>query len=88
MILWRISNHADLKGIGALRLMVNGHQPVVYLAEHPAPAFFGGSCSPRSVENGGPDAPTLRAPVSWGQRRIAAPSLPAVRRGRTAKKVR
>ncbi|MFM0129650.1 RES family NAD+ phosphorylase [Paraburkholderia sediminicola] len=39
MVLWRISNFADLKGIGGLRAPGRWHfagQPVVYLAEHPA----------------------------------------------------
>jgi RES domain-containing protein len=43
MILWRISNFADLKGIGGLRAGGRWHfagQPVVYLAEHPALAFL------------------------------------------------
>ena len=43
MILWRISNYADLKGIGGLRAGGRWHfpgQPVVYLAEHPALAFL------------------------------------------------
>ncbi len=39
MVLWRISNYADLKGVGGLRAPGRWHhagQPVVYLAEHPA----------------------------------------------------
>jgi RES domain-containing protein len=43
MILWRISNYEDLKGIGGLRAGGRWHfpgQPVVYLAEHPALAFL------------------------------------------------
>ncbi|WP_115690157.1 RES family NAD+ phosphorylase [Cupriavidus taiwanensis] len=43
MVLWRISNFADLKGIGGLRAGGRWHyagQPVVYLAEHPALAFL------------------------------------------------
>ncbi|RZT35532.1 RES domain-containing protein [Cupriavidus agavae] len=43
MTLWRISNYADLKGIGGLRAGGRWHypgQPVVYLAEHPALAFL------------------------------------------------
>ncbi|MBI0361524.1 RES family NAD+ phosphorylase [Burkholderia oklahomensis] len=43
MLLWRISNHADLKGIGGLRAAGRWHyagQPVVYLAEHPALALL------------------------------------------------
>ncbi len=43
MILWRISNYADLKGIGGLRAGGRWHfpgQPVVYLAEHPALALL------------------------------------------------
>ncbi|KVQ01376.1 hypothetical protein WJ95_26980 [Burkholderia ubonensis] len=41
--LWRISNCADLKGIGGLRAGGRWHfagQPVVYLAEHPALALL------------------------------------------------
>ncbi|KWK80696.1 RES family NAD+ phosphorylase [Burkholderia ubonensis] len=41
--LWRISNYADLKGIGGLRAGGRWHfagQPVVYLAEHPALALL------------------------------------------------
>jgi RES domain-containing protein len=37
--LWRISNHADLTGIGGLRASGRWHtagRPIVYLAEHPA----------------------------------------------------
>ncbi|WP_156438205.1 RES family NAD+ phosphorylase [Burkholderia sp. BDU5] len=43
MLLWRISNYADLKGIGGLRAAGRWHyagQPVVYLAEHPALALL------------------------------------------------
>jgi len=43
MILWRISNYADLKGVGGMRAGGRWHfpgQPVVYLAEHPALAFL------------------------------------------------
>lgn len=43
MILWRISNFNDLKGLGGLRASGRWHlagQPVVYLAEHPALAFL------------------------------------------------
>src|SRR5260370_41555641 len=43
MVLWRISNFADLKGIGGLRAPGRWHfagQPVVYLAEHPAGALL------------------------------------------------
>ncbi len=43
MILWRISNYADLKGVGGLRAGGRWHfpgQPVVYLAEHPALALL------------------------------------------------
>jgi RES domain-containing protein len=43
MELWRISNYADLKGIGGLRASGRWHfagQPVVYLAEHPASALL------------------------------------------------
>ncbi|MFP3568034.1 RES family NAD+ phosphorylase [Paraburkholderia sp. SIMBA_030] len=43
MVLWRISNYADLKGIGGLRAPGRWHhagQPVVYLAEHPAGALL------------------------------------------------
>jgi RES domain-containing protein len=37
--LWRISNHANLKGIGGVRASGRWHtagRPIVYLAEHPA----------------------------------------------------
>jgi RES domain-containing protein len=43
MVLWRISNYGDLKGIGGLRASGRWHfagQPVVYLAEHPAGALL------------------------------------------------
>lgn len=43
MQLWRISNYADLRGIGGLRAHGRWHlagQPVVYLAEHPALALL------------------------------------------------
>ncbi|KAA1001632.1 RES family NAD+ phosphorylase [Paraburkholderia panacisoli] len=43
MVLWRISNCADLKGLGGLRAPGRWHfagQPVVHLAEHPAGALL------------------------------------------------
>jgi RES domain-containing protein len=43
MILWRISNYADLRGVGGLKAPGRWHyagQPVVYLAEHPAAALL------------------------------------------------
>lgn len=43
MILWRISNHADLSGIGGVKREGRWHnkgRPVVYLAEHPALALL------------------------------------------------
>jgi RES domain-containing protein len=43
MILWRISNYADLAGVGGLRAGGRWHfagQPIVYLAEHPALALL------------------------------------------------
>lgn len=43
MILWRISNFADLQGLGGYRLAGRWHNPgapVVYLAEHPALALI------------------------------------------------
>ncbi|OLL31311.1 hypothetical protein BTH42_12465 [Burkholderia sp. SRS-W-2-2016] len=43
MDLWRISNYADLRGIGGLRAPGRWHfagRPVVYLAEHPAVALL------------------------------------------------
>ncbi|MBC8640676.1 RES family NAD+ phosphorylase [Caballeronia sp. EK] len=43
MVLWRISNYADLKGVGGLRAPGRWHfagRPVVYLAEHPAGALL------------------------------------------------
>lgn len=43
MILWRISNHEDLRGIGGLKVAGRWHhagRPVVYLAEHPALALL------------------------------------------------
>lgn len=43
MVLWRISNFADLAGTGGLRAAGRWHyrgQPVVYLAEHPALALL------------------------------------------------
>lgn len=43
MVLWRISNYADLRGIGGLRAPGRWHfagLPVVYLAEHPAGALL------------------------------------------------
>ncbi|MGH7855745.1 MAG: RES family NAD+ phosphorylase [Candidatus Binatia bacterium] len=39
MTLWRVSNHADLKGLGGLRASGRWHtagRPIVYLGEHPA----------------------------------------------------
>jgi RES domain-containing protein len=43
MVLWRISNYADLRGMGGLRAPGRCHyagQPIVYLAEHPALALL------------------------------------------------
>ena len=43
MVLWRISNYADLRGIGGLRAPGRWHfagQAIVYLAEHPALALL------------------------------------------------
>ncbi|WP_155836914.1 RES family NAD+ phosphorylase, partial [Paraburkholderia mimosarum] len=43
MEFWRISNYADLRGIGGLRASGRWHyrgQPVVYLAENPALALL------------------------------------------------
>ena len=43
MILWRISRHRDLRGIGGLRAAGRWHyagRPIVYLAETPASALL------------------------------------------------
>lgn len=43
MILWRVSNYADLKGLGGMKRAGRWHsigRPVVYLAEHPALALL------------------------------------------------
>ncbi len=43
MRLWRISNHADLQGVGGLRASARWHsrgRPVVYLAESPPGALI------------------------------------------------
>lgn len=43
MVLWRISRHRDLKGIGGLRASGRWHyagRPIVYLAENPASALL------------------------------------------------
>jgi RES domain-containing protein len=43
MVLWRISRHHDLSGIGGLRTAGRWHyagQPVVYLSENPASALL------------------------------------------------
>jgi len=43
LILWRLSNHADLSGLGGLQRSGRWHnakRPVVYLAEHPALALL------------------------------------------------
>lgn len=43
MILWRISNYADLKGLGGLRAEGRWHsagRPIVYLADHSASAIL------------------------------------------------
>jgi RES domain-containing protein len=43
MILWRISNHADLSGMGGLYASARWHtqgKPVVYLAENPPSALL------------------------------------------------
>lgn len=43
MILWRISNYADLSGVGGVRFSARWHskgRPIVYTAEHPALALL------------------------------------------------
>lgn len=43
MVLWRISNHADLLGLGGTKASARWHtagKPVVYLAENPASALL------------------------------------------------
>ncbi len=43
MVLWRISRHQDLNGIGGLRASGRWHypgQPIVYLTENPASALL------------------------------------------------
>jgi RES domain-containing protein len=43
MILWRISNHADLSGVGGLYASARWHtqgRPIVYLAETPSSALL------------------------------------------------
>ncbi|HEY6852191.1 MAG TPA: RES family NAD+ phosphorylase [Terracidiphilus sp.] len=43
MILWRISNYADLLGIGAMEASARWHtagRPLVYLAETPSSALL------------------------------------------------
>jgi RES domain-containing protein len=43
MVLWRISRHRDLTGIGGLRAAGRWHyagQPVIYLSENPASALL------------------------------------------------
>lgn len=43
MILWRVSNYADLRGVGGIKRAGRWHskgRPVVYLAEHPALALL------------------------------------------------
>jgi RES domain-containing protein len=43
MIVWRISNYADLRGLGGLRAEARWHnagRPIVYLADHPASAML------------------------------------------------
>lgn len=43
MFLWRISNYADLSGVGGIRFSARWHskgRPIVYTAEHPALAML------------------------------------------------
>ncbi len=43
MILWRISRHRDLSGVGALRVPGRWHyagQPIIYLTESPSAALL------------------------------------------------
>ena len=43
MILWRISNHATLDGVGGLKFSGRWHtkgRPIVYAADHPASALL------------------------------------------------
>jgi len=69
MVLWRISNYADLRGLGGLRAPGRWHLaggPFVYLAEHPAAALLEilvhAEVSPRaSIAEIGKDA----LPADW-----------------------
>ena len=62
MVLWRISRHRDLSGIGGLRANGRWHylgQPVVYLSEHPAAALLE-VCVHTSASDIPPDFTLLR----------------------------
>lgn len=65
MVLWRISRHRDLSGIGGLRANGRWHyagQPVVYLSESPASALLE-VCVHTAANDVPPDFTLLRIEV-------------------------
>jgi RES domain-containing protein len=62
MVLWRISRHLDLSGIGGLKLSGRWHfrgQPIVYFAKSPASALLE-VCVHTSTDDAPPDFTLLR----------------------------
>lgn len=81
MVLWRISRHRDLAGVGALRAPGRWHhagRPVVYLAETPAAALLE-VCVHTSANDVPPDFTLLRieGPETASTELIAPADLPA-----------
>jgi hypothetical protein len=69
MVLWRISRHRDLRGIGGLKAAGRWHyagDPIVYLAETPAAAgCWSGTVTSAWKPNARPWNPSQEA-LEWG----------------------
>ena len=82
MILWRISNYADLFGLGALRASGRWHhagKPVVYLAESPSSSLLEVLVHLEVDEEELPDTYqliTVEVPDGVGVSEVAGASLP------------
>jgi RES domain-containing protein len=79
-VLWRISRHRDLKGLGGLRAPGRWHErglPIVYLAETPAAALL--EVCVHTAANNVPPSYTLleiMAPVATSMQTLEVNSLP------------
>ena len=83
MILWRISNYADLLGIGGMEASARWHtagRPIVYLAESPSSALLEILVHLEADEDDRPDTYQIlkvEAPDDISVNRISLTSLPA-----------